>query len=84
MLEQEYEGGWRDLKIVKTGFLSIKNVMLDWTNFEEIIPITTTNSKKSTIRYISSMLNEILNRIFQYHRKNEGEKLHPLLLVNKQ
>ena len=30
------------------------------------------------------MPNEILNRIFQYHRKNEGEKLHPLLLVNKQ
>ena len=30
------------------------------------------------------MPNEILDRIFQYHRKNEGEKLHPLLLVNKQ
>ena len=29
------------------------------------------------------MPNEILDRIFQYHRKNEGEKLYPPLLVNK-
>ncbi|GES77022.1 hypothetical protein GLOIN_2v1772900 [Rhizophagus clarus] len=27
MLGHEYEGGWRDLKIVKTGVISIKNVM---------------------------------------------------------
>jgi hypothetical protein len=85
MLGQEYEGGWRDLKIVKTGFLSIKNVMrLEWSNFEELIPTKPTNSKKSSIRYIATMPNEILNRIFQYHRKNESEKLHPLLIVNKQ
>ncbi|PKK57130.1 hypothetical protein RhiirC2_798623 [Rhizophagus irregularis] len=76
-LEQEYAGGWRELKIVKTGFISIKNVMrLEWTNFEEIISATSTNSKKSTIRYITTMSNEIL--------KNEGEKLYFLLLVNKQ
>src|SRR5688572_6520574 len=85
MLGQEYEGGWRDLKIVKTGFISIKNVMrLEWSNFEELIPATPTNTKKSSIRYITSMPNEILDRIFQYHKKNGGEKLHPLLLVNKQ
>ncbi|GBC01803.1 hypothetical protein RclHR1_43380001, partial [Rhizophagus clarus] len=85
MLGIEYVGGRREQKVIKTGDVSIKNRMrLEWTNFEKIIPATPTNSKKSTIRYIATMPNEILDRIFQYHRKNENEKLHPLLLVNKQ
>ncbi|KAF0497942.1 hypothetical protein F8M41_020619 [Gigaspora margarita] len=65
LLERRYEGGRRDLKIVNSGNVSIKNVMrLEWTNVEEIIPTTSTNSKKSTIRYISTMPNEIFERIF--------------------
>ncbi|CAB4491614.1 unnamed protein product [Rhizophagus irregularis] len=46
------------------------------------IPPTSTKSERSPIRYLP-LPNEILDRIFHYHKKNEGEKLHPLLLVNK-
>ncbi|CAB4391451.1 unnamed protein product [Rhizophagus irregularis] len=45
------------------------------------IPPTSTKSERSPIRYLP-LPNEILDRIFHYHM-NEGEKLHPLLLVNK-
>ncbi|KAF0383809.1 hypothetical protein F8M41_011718 [Gigaspora margarita] len=74
LLGRRYESGRRDLKIVNSGNVSIKNVMrLEWTNFEEIIPTTPTNSKKSTIHYISTIPNEIFERIFQYHNVN-GKK----------
>ena len=43
MLGQEYAGGWRNLKIVKTGVISIKNVMrLEWTDPIGILPTTPT------------------------------------------
>ncbi|CAB5381281.1 unnamed protein product [Rhizophagus irregularis] len=47
----------------------------------KIVPPTSTKSERSPIRYLP-LPNEILDRIFHYHM-NEGEKLHPLLLVNK-
>ncbi|CAB4432473.1 unnamed protein product [Rhizophagus irregularis] len=53
-----------------------------WVDFEEIVPPTSTKSERSPIRYLP-LPNEILDRIFHYHKKNEGEKLHTLLLVNK-
>lgn len=81
-LLERYEGKGK-LKVAKSGFVSIKNVMnIKWSDFEEIVP-SSTKSGKSPIRYIS-LPNEILNRIFQYHEQNEGEKLHPLLIINKQ
>lgn len=48
MLVIEYAGGtWKErAKIVKTGIMSIKNVMnLKWVNFEEIVPLISTKSE---------------------------------------
>ena len=57
-----------DLKIVKSGIVSIKNVMnLKWIDFDEIVS-PSTKSEKSPIHYLP-LPNEILDRIFQYHRK---------------
>ncbi|CAG8440699.1 17207_t:CDS:2 [Dentiscutata heterogama] len=84
MLGIEYAGGRREQKIVKTDIVLIKNVInLKWVDFEEIIPPVSMKLEKSLIYYLP-LPNEILDRIFHYHRKNEGEKLYPLLLVNKQ
>src|SRR4051812_34666105 len=69
-LIERYVGRKSDLKIAKSGIVTIKNVInLKWINFEEIDP-PSPKSEKSSIYYITSMPNEILNRIFQYHRKN--------------
>ncbi|CAG8519399.1 36617_t:CDS:2 [Racocetra persica] len=65
-----------ELKIVNAGNVSIKNAMrLEWTNFEEIIPTTSTKLKESTIHYVTAMPNEIFERIFQYHSMNR-EKIN--------
>ncbi|GET00390.1 hypothetical protein GLOIN_2v1772900 [Rhizophagus clarus] len=84
-LIERYEGvGKSDLKIVKSGFVTIKNVMnLKWINFEEIVSPSLSKSGKSPIRFIS-LPNEILDRIFQHYRKDRDKKMYPLLFVNKQ
>jgi hypothetical protein len=46
-----YEDERSELKIVKSGIVSIKNVMnLKWVNFEEIIPPSSAKTEKSPIR----------------------------------
>ncbi|CAG8847625.1 18812_t:CDS:2, partial [Racocetra persica] len=52
----------------------LKIVNAEWTNFEEIIPTTSTKLKESTICYVTAMPNEIFEKIFQYHSMN-GEKI---------
>ena len=69
-------GGGSVLKILKSGIVSIKNVIsLRLTNFKEIIPTAYTNSEESTVRYVTTMLNEILVRIFQYNGMNRDTKI---------
>ncbi|CAG8540730.1 8402_t:CDS:2 [Rhizophagus irregularis] len=58
------------------------NQLIERYRLRKIVPPTSTKSERSPIRYLP-LPNEILDRIFHYHKKNEGEKLHPLLLVNK-
>ncbi|GES99150.1 hypothetical protein GLOIN_2v1772900 [Rhizophagus clarus] len=82
-LIERYVGEKSDLKIAKSGIVTMKNVMnLKWINFEEIVS-PSLKSEKSPIRFIS-LPNEILDRIFQHYRKDRDKKMYPLLFVNKQ
>ncbi|PKY40427.1 hypothetical protein RhiirA4_415849 [Rhizophagus irregularis] len=83
-LIERYVGGKSNLKIAKSGIVSIKNVMnLKWVDFEEIIPPSSAKTEKSPIHYLP-LPTEILDRIFQHYRKDRDKKMYPLLFVNKQ
>ncbi|GBB97616.1 hypothetical protein RclHR1_30130001 [Rhizophagus clarus] len=82
-LIERYVGEKSDLKIAKSGIVTIKNVMnLKWIDFEEIVSLSL-KSEKSPIYFIS-LPNKIFDRIFQHYRKDRYKKMYPLLFVNKQ
>jgi len=63
-LIERYVGGKSDLKIVKSGIVTIKNVMnLKWVDFDEIVS-PSTKSEKSPIHYLP-LPTEILDRIIE-------------------